>query len=289
MGELASAGEHLDQVMRRCAPERDTDCIASYGQDPRILALMLMGLVAWLQGHRDQAKALRQRLMELAERLAHPFSLAIALQAAAWIDQHMDDVEAAMQASNRLVEISREYGFPFYEGVGSMFRGWCRVRQGDAQGVAEIEAGFHEKLAHRSGRPFHSLYRWLIAEAYLLVGEPATALASLERGITSAVEYREVVYESELRRLRACCLRQVSAGRETEVEAELERAMAVAHQQGALMLELRAAADLAAIAHERGEDVLANALLRPLCDTYPNPKEGPEFARASALLDTLVS
>jgi hypothetical protein len=93
-------------------------------------------------------------------------------------------------------------------------------------------------------------------------------------------------WEAEVRRLRAGFLGGVGAPAPA-VAAELRRALAVAHGQGARMLELRVAVSLLRQALERGDSrgaSEARAGLAAIARALPEARDTPEWREADLLL-----
>ena len=83
-GALAAARPHLAQGLRLYEPQRHRVYVALYsGHDPGVCCHMHTGPALWLLGYPDQAVASSQAALTLAQRLAHPFSLTLALYWAA--------------------------------------------------------------------------------------------------------------------------------------------------------------------------------------------------------------
>jgi len=81
-GELAAAWPHLEQGMMLYAPQRHRTHAALYsGHDPGVCCRMQAAHSLWLLGYPDQAMASIQAALALAQQLAHPLSLSMALLA----------------------------------------------------------------------------------------------------------------------------------------------------------------------------------------------------------------
>jgi hypothetical protein len=85
---------------------------------------------------------------------------------------------------------------------------------------------------------------------------------------------------------------QGSSPVEHEADAQMSflRAMRIARQQGARMLELRAAIPLAQLRHIQGRDEEeALELLSSLCELFPNTSSSLDVRTAHALLNDLTN
>src|ERR1700738_5355424 len=79
-GEPAAAREHSEAGRRLYDPERHRSHHQHYGgHDPGVCASSIGALVHWLLGYPDKGLTIGNEALALAERLAHPFSLELAL------------------------------------------------------------------------------------------------------------------------------------------------------------------------------------------------------------------
>ena len=152
------------------------------------------------------------------------------------------------------------------------FAGYIDVIDGRAAtGIARLERALAEgEVANHAPGHYASNLRLLLA-AYAFTDEAERGLAAAERllGVTAVR-----LWETEARRLRAAFLASLGGAPE-EVEAELQRALQVAQQQGALALALRVAESTARLRQQRGEDEAAceaEALAKRLMADMPESR-----------------
>ena len=237
MGDMQQAKVYLGNIYEQVHHERAREHIQRYGQDPRVIALMLLGIIHWQNGRPKQAYEDLDNTLKVAEALDHPFSKAIALQAAAWICHHLDDVVSTHKHAENLIQLSQKFGFPFYEAVGLMFLGWCKVRQGDAEGIDQICDGYENRISASGGKVFHSLYIWLLAEAHISGERYSEALEVLSLGLRVAVDKHERIYQVELLRLRAICY--LRSNQQEQAKHDINDAVVRAAESGAVMPVLK--------------------------------------------------
>jgi tetratricopeptide (TPR) repeat protein len=97
-GEPASAREHCDAGRRLYDPEQHRLHSLLYGgHDPGTCARFLGAMIYWLLGYPQQALTLSTEAVELAERLAHPLSLEIALLFGAMLHLDRGEPELALR------------------------------------------------------------------------------------------------------------------------------------------------------------------------------------------------
>jgi adenylate cyclase len=283
MGKIRKAYGHMERVYELYDPEQQHSHLLRYGQDPRVLALMFTALTSWILGHVDEAIEKQREMLKLAEALSHPFSMAIALQAAAWLDQHLKDVESTRKHAEMLIELTTEYHFPFYLGFGTMLRGWAVAMQGlAAQGIVQIQEGFNRWLG---GRLVHSFYSLLLAEAYAQSGEIKNGLRVLDKGLEVASEHTELCYEAELYRLKAEMLLTQSEVNRAESEFAFRKAIDIARRQGAKSFELRAAVGLGRLLRQQGQSKEAGDVISEIYNWFPEGFTSADLQEARALLE----
>ncbi len=78
----------------------------------------------------------------------------------------------------------------------------------------------------------------------MLTGRPEEALRLLDDALRQVVRSGERMYEAELHRLRSAALLRVVPAQSVQARAALDRAVAVANQQGSELLAQRAAEDV---------------------------------------------
>jgi predicted ATPase len=120
------------------------------------------------------------------------------------------------------------------------------------------------------------------AEGLRRLGRIAEALAAIDEGFAVARAADDLWYEAELHRIRGGAL--LAAGDKTAAAAALQKAVAVAHAQGATLWELRAALRLAPLlAGQEGVDEARNLLLEVL-SRMPDGSGAEEIGQAERLL-----
>src|SRR5215470_9120466 len=92
----------------------------------------------WLLGHDDDALAARQRAINTARAVDHPYDLAAALAYGAVVDQMRRDQPGLRDTLRELRELCDRYEFAYYREWGLILDGWSR---GDEPGIRLAERG----------------------------------------------------------------------------------------------------------------------------------------------------
>jgi predicted ATPase len=123
-----------------------------------------------------------------------------------------------------------------------------------------------------------------LAEAYLDAGEASAGLEVLEEAMRFAGDSGLRYWDAELLRVKGKLVGRLSLdGREEE--RCYQDALAVARQQQARSLELRAATSLARLWRDEGRRDEARSLLAPVYEWFTEGLDTPDLQEAKALLD----
>ncbi len=218
----------------------------------------------------------------MANRLAHPFSQALALSYLAMQHalrrQHGLTLHYARQARS----IANQYHVGYYLAWADVLLAWANAKQSPgADAVAAMRAAIEG--FHRTGARLRlPLYLGMLAECLGDVGETEAALAALDQALHHAEHTGEHWLDAELYRLRGELLLQRSANL-AEVESSLIKAIEIAAGQRARPLELRAALSLAALREPR-EGIGARRVVEPPLARFAEGFDQPDIVQARALL-----
>ena len=166
-GEFAAARPHLEQGRALYDPQQHHAHALLYGgHDPGVCCLCHAALSLWILGYPDQALQRIREALILAQALAHPPSLAPALDFATMLHQARREQHAAHERAEALMALATEQGFAQHVAQATILRGWARAAQGQgAAGTAQMRQGLaaHQATGSEQHRPY---YLALLAEAY---------------------------------------------------------------------------------------------------------------------------
>ncbi|MEA2380493.1 MAG: hypothetical protein QOH72_464 [Solirubrobacteraceae bacterium] len=286
LGHFDRARELLGEAYRRYRRPERSDHIYEAQGDTGVGALAYHALVLWNLGHADESRSRSDLSLQRAARVGGPVT-----RAQAWGMRsilHLSRGEAA--DLGRWVERTRahcvDHDLGYWRTVSALLAGWLQGRAGAlAAGTAQLEESLDAYVAagNRLSLPhFHIL----LADLRLAAGDRNGALDLLAAGEEHIEETGERFSESELFRFRARALMTGDDPDAQRATAAYERAVAVAREQNARLLELRAATRLAAHRLALGEmptDVLAR--IADLCDWFAPSPDLPDVVRARALVE----
>jgi len=256
-----------------------------------------------LLGMPEQALVQVHEARTLAQDLAHPFSLAFALQHVIRLHQWQRDVPATLTWTEAMMALSAEHGFGQYASQGKLLHGWALVAQGQSDGgLAQMRQSLTAYLATGAAL-WHPYFLALLAEGYGQVGAADEGLQVLAEALAVVQHTGERVWEAELHRLKGALVLQarhqslVLAGsmlhttghtpQTAEAEAFFHQALAVARRQQAKSWELRAATSLARLWQQQGKRAEARELLAPIYGWFTEGFETADLHEARTLLEDL--
>jgi len=284
-GRLDEALELL--VTSEINPERrQTDAIA-YCQDSQVAALANAGCILFLHGRPDQALASARQAMELAKRLAHPFSQAYATHFLAVAHQLRGEAEATRRQAEVCIALGDTYGFAFWSATGRMMQAWSLGHNEHAElHIAAYKDGLaaYEACGSRLAR---SYFLSLLADLYLQAQRFDEAQATVDIALRETTTTGEQFFVAELLRQKSASLAQAPNSDLAQAEEILNRALQIAMQQSTDSLALRTAIDVARIQSDRGDLAPAIALLEQRLAKIGEGRETKDVKTASMLLTAL--
>jgi DNA-binding SARP family transcriptional activator len=250
-GEFLAARRHFEAVVGRHRPEQRRAHLVRYGLDPAVICLSRLGNTLWFLGYPEAAARARDAALALADEIGHPFSRATALVFASILSLEMRDADGVRAYVGMLATEHAKHGMRPNDVNAELFGGYFDVLDGRREaGLARIRRMLDESQEGDYAPGMRTISVRVLLEACAAAGDARTGLATAEWELGLRDAHR--ILEAETRRRRAEFLAALGASA-SEVEAEVERALSIAHRQGAIMLELRAATSRLRFRLERGE------------------------------------
>ena len=157
-----------------------------------------------------------------------------------------------------------EQGFPLWRAVGTIFRGWVKVKNGDVTegisllrrgSVAYQATGAHVNMTH---------YMALLAAAFEIAGQVEEGSTLLDDALQVVDRTGERWVAAELNRHKGQLL--LRQGDSDAAEELYRKALSIAREQEAKLWELRAAVSLTRLSRDQGRRAEARDLLAPVYD-----------------------
>ncbi|MGR8931889.1 MAG: AAA family ATPase [Gammaproteobacteria bacterium] len=284
MGEPAAAEAHIDVVLKYYDARKHGRLAIEYGEDPGVVCRMYAALTCWLLGYPETARRHIEAGMALATRLEHPFGQAQMIWMDAIVAQCAGDSVQVREQTKALIALCQEHEIGFWLPSGRVFEGWGLAEAGQsAEGIATIREGLYHWQAS-GAKIFQSYHLALLAQAHGDDGRPNQGLAVLDSALAETRRTHELWYQAELFRLKA----ELGIGQgEAATGAAVtffQRSLALARQQGAKSLELRAATGLARLWQTQGRFSAAYELLAPVHGWFTEGLDTADIREAGELL-----
>jgi predicted ATPase len=287
-GELARARAYLEQGIVLYDPRRHRSLAFHYSQDAGVGLRTFVAHVLWYLGYSDQAAARMQEALALARELSHPFSLAHALDHAAWLHQYRRERRLVLEQAEADIALCREQGFAFFLAHGTIMHGWALAAQGRrAEGMTQMHQGMTVLRTIGVGVLLPRDHT-LLAEAYGESGQAEEGLRLLAEALATTHQQGSHLWEPELYRVKGELLLRQLVPDAQEAESCFRQALTVARRQEAKSLELRAAMSLSRLWQQQGRRDEARELLAPIYGWFTEGFDTADLRDAKALLEELA-
>ena len=287
LGNFAAARDHAGAAFQDVTFDNDKSFIASHLEAPGATCRCFAAISHLLLGSSQQAAEIMDTGLDLADRLAHPFVIALGQLMAGMSHYIRREPTMVLRATDRLSAVCAEVEIPALAPGVTVFRAWALVRQQDQAGQAELERA--RKAMEFLVPIWQPMWAPILLESDLITGNYASAASRFREGLAHVEKSSIRFSQAELLRLRGDLARAMPDTPESEAESWFEKALEVARRQEAKWWELRAATSLARLWQSQGKTVEARALLAPVYGWFTEGFDTADLIDAKALLDELGS
>ncbi|HTT80223.1 MAG TPA: winged helix-turn-helix domain-containing protein [Stellaceae bacterium] len=261
--------------------------IVRLGRDSFILSRGTVALILWAQGLPDQSAQTAREALADAEVGESSLSRCLALT---WcgcvVSLWLGDIETAERSTALLKDLAGKYDLSSYYAYSLCFEGQLSARRGD---VADAERMLRAGLAglrRAQSEGHYTAFLGDLAEILMMSGQLGESLAAADEALQRTERSNALWWMPEALRIKGEVL-LVCNGDGGAAEDHFLRSLDLAHRQGALSWELRAAASLARLLRSQGRSADAIALLQPVYDRFTEGFETADLKAAKALLGAL--
>jgi class 3 adenylate cyclase/predicted ATPase len=288
-GQNREALESLQRGKKYRDPRRQRALSYRFGWDPSLAVLCFEVLVRLSLGLLDSAAQLSEQVRAEVSSHGHATTIASAtFCAGTWPQLVLGDLEALERDSAELAAYCAEKKVEQIRLLASYHYAYARAMREPVEANIAAHRAALDGVRSAGGLIASSLLLCNLAEASLMAGDVARAGADLEDGFAFVEQSGEGYWLADLHRLSGhVALRRPGPDR-LRAEAFFKKAIEVAHNQEARLLELRAATDLARLWRDTASDRDGRALLEPILATIEGGETTSDVRNARALLAGIV-
>jgi len=290
MGEFSAAREH--QKITAEIYDRDIARYLPSMQAPVTPARCHLAWALHVNGYPDQARRRMREANELATQLRRPFSTAFVHLYEIVLGHFRREYAEVRSRAETLIELSTEYGFPYWLAAGKMCLARTiaseAYRRGDEAALAGGLAMLKEAAEHLAASNADLVYTFsfeLLAEVYMMMKRPDESLIVLDEALQRAERMDHRLLEAEIHRLRGETM--LLLANQPDAERCFRHAMEIAERQEGRSWELRAATSLARLLASSGRRDEGRAVLAPAFAKFTEGFDTSDLRNAKALLDEL--
>ena len=277
------AREHLHAAVTLYRQPR-YDQIYEMQGDTGVGALAYLALVLWNLGRHEESRERSDLSLERAARVGGPVTRAQAWGMRSILHLSCGEPVALSHWVTKTHAYSVDHDLGYWRTVSSLLTGWLQGRAGQlASGISRLEESLDAYIASGS-RLSLPHFHILLADLSVAAGDQRRALEVLRAGEEYIDDSGEQFAESELLQCKGRVLMAGDSPDPCGATAAYERAVRVAREQNARLLELRASTRLAAHQRKIGETCTARDQLAALCAWFAPTSELPDVVRARALV-----
>jgi DNA-binding SARP family transcriptional activator/predicted ATPase len=289
LGRPSAARHHLEQGMALYDKARHRSHAYLYGgHDPGVCCRKVASWASWILG--DPARGLEESVasLELARELDHPMSIIVALAWACVFRDLRREVHEVREHARALIALATEHEASQWLAAGTIIDGCVRVELGEGKAaLARIERGL-AAYGSTGAHLFVPYFLYLLARAYLKLGEPRQGLRVIGEALERAHATGELVWEPELLRLEGELRLAASPDDVAGALDSFRQAVEIARRQEARSWELRAALSLARLLAANGDRDDARRILADVYASFTDGFDSADLREATALLAELA-
>jgi tetratricopeptide (TPR) repeat protein len=259
----------------------------SFAVDPRIAAQLMLAWDLWILGHPRQSHLTVLEALRQATERAEPYTLAFAHYVTSAVQLLRGDFQEALTHADQSLAVSKEHRINLYALYSRFGRGCALAKlKQENQAIIEIVEGIEE--ARRSNLEYMRgfMLGWL-ATLQAGTGDPETALTTLDVALQQIDDVAGRAWEAELRRLYGDILLRARPDAVEEAERSYNESIAIAQNQCARSLELRATTSLSRLLQDRGRGNEARRRLTLILECFTDGFDTADLIEAMAVLEEL--
>jgi hypothetical protein len=291
MGRLIEGRRMLERSLAEfdMCDEAESLATRATAWDAGVAGNLQLSWTLWALGYPDMARARMGAALHRAEAIGHPHTEAYAGYYASVLHAFCGEPTVAHAHAERCLALSEKHGFDLWRNRSRAVRGICANQiDSSSDSLAAVSGELAEFVDTGYQISSTALYA-LLSQAFLARRQLMPAREIISKGLATAEQTSERLFEAEFLRLKARA-RVIEGGPCVLSDAQrlLEESLAVAQSQQALSLKLRAAVELARLHRGQGRHAEARDLLAPVYAWFTEGFDTRDLKEAKTLLDELT-
>ena len=238
LGRLAASREQIELAVSSSEASSHPALALFAGPDVGVFSRAYRAHLLCQSGDVDAAVIKSDEAVLRAREVAHPFTLAIALDYAAMLNVYRYECGLALVLAEEAAAICGKHGFAYYRAVAEILAGWATGMESDASaGMRRLHRGL-DALKATGAELRLPFYYGLLGEVGGRAGHSGEALANIATGFAFLSKNSEMWAAPELHRIHGDLL--LRGGDQIQAQASYRRAIATASQIGSRLFENRA-------------------------------------------------
>ena len=287
LGDQTAAQLHFERVMT-LQVELGTLGVDFLGGGQRVGYLCGLAQVLWLRGFPQRAQCMAQSAIDAAISQDYAVTTCISLLHAATISLWTGELTRAHNLIEQLIAHAARYSLTQYHADGIAMRGELAIAQHKVEAGIESLREALETLRAEQYNLNVTRFIGVLAVGLHKTGDFEEALLTIDGALSLANNSGAKFYLAELLHIKARILTSMPRLDSTEAMDCLEESLAVAREQGAFALELRAACTLASWLSERGQRDQAHRVLSPVYKRFTEGFDTADLTVARRLIEELA-
>jgi class 3 adenylate cyclase len=286
-GQHREALQNLENGKRYRDPHRQRALSYRFGWDPSLAILCFEGLVRLSLGLLDSAARISEQVRGDLSNHGHATTIASArFCATTWPELVLGDLEGLERDSTELVAYCVDKKVEQIRLLARFHRAFARAMRDPTADNIDTQRSALDAVRSAGGNVGNSLAISKLAEVSLKAGDWKSAETDLADGFGFVEQSGEQYWLADLHRLSGQLALRRPMPDPARAEACFAKAIEVARNQDARLLELRAAIDLAHLWREiRPDDRDLHALLQPILTAIEGGETTRDVRNARSLLD----
>ncbi len=267
LGNQAESQRHCERG-EALAVEFATTNINSFGADQRTRARVNLARVLWLRGFFDQALDMARLVIDDAANQVHPVSACTSLVFAATVFLWSGELARLDNLIDQLIAYAGRHSLDPYRAAGIALKGELAIARNETEAGLGLLRTALETLNKEQYNVLLTEVVCALAEGLRRTGRFTEALLAIDDMIVRATNCGAKFNLSEMLRTKARILMSMTQPDRAAAMDCLTEAIAIAQEQSALALQLRAAIDLARLQVESGEQERAREMIVSLYNGF---------------------